>query len=64
MIKFGELYNINFAWDDETVLTVRINDDISSFDMDAIDVYDKYKDLLVEIFNENYVHLISYRREG
>lgn len=58
MIKFGELYNINFAWDDETVLTVRINDDISSFDMDAIDVYDKYKDLLVEIFNENYVHLI------
>lgn len=58
MIKFGELYNINFAWDDKTVLTVRINDDISSFDMDAIDVYDKYKDLLVEIFNENYVHLI------
>ena len=58
MIKFGELYNINFGWNDKTVLTVRINDDISSFDMYAIDVYHEYKDLLVEIFNENYVHLI------
>lgn len=50
MIKFGELYNINFGRDDKTVLTVRINDDIPSFDMIAFDVLCKYKDALVEIF--------------
>lgn len=64
MIKFGELYKINFAWDDKTVLTVRVNNDIPSFDMATIYVYKKYKDFLVLMFNQNYVHLISYRREG
>lgn len=57
MVKFGELYQINFAWDDKTVLTVRINNGVSSFDMYAIDAYHKYKDLSVELFNDNYVKL-------
>lgn len=50
MVKFGELYQINFAWVDKTVLTIRINNDVYSFDMYAIDVYHKYKDLFVEVF--------------
>lgn len=64
MIKFGELYNINFAWDDNTVLTVRVNDNITSFDMNAFDVLCKYKDSLVELFNENYVRLNVIDKEG
>ena len=58
MVKFGELYQINLAWDDNTVLKVRLNDKISSFDMEAIDVYHKFKDNLVILFNGNYVHMM------
>lgn len=63
MIKFGELYRINFAWDGKTVLTVRINDAIPSFDMTAFDVLHEYKDAVVEIFNGNYVHLSVIEKE-
>lgn len=64
MITFGELYQINFSWEDKTVLTVRVNDDITSFDMIAFDVLHKYKDSLVELFNENYVRLNVIDKEG
>lgn len=58
MVKFGELYRINFAWDDNTVLKVRIDDKIPSFDMKASDAYHKFKDHLVMVFIENYVRLM------
>lgn len=62
MIKFGDLYQINLAWDSDTILNIRLNDITSSFNMTAFEVYQKYKDMEVLSFSGNYVHLM-WRRE-
>lgn len=58
MIKFGDLYQINLAWDSDTILNVRLNDITSSFNMTAFEVYQEYKDMEVLTLCGNYVHLM------
>lgn len=58
MIKFGDLYQINLAWDSDTVLNVRLNDITSSFKMAAFEVCQEYKDMEVLFLSGNYVHLM------
>lgn len=58
MIKFGDLYQINLAWDSDTILNVRLNDITSSFKMTAFEVYQEYKDMEVLFLSGNYVHLM------
>lgn len=41
MVRFGELYQINLAWDSDTILNIRLNDITSSFNMIAFEVCQK-----------------------
>lgn len=58
MIKFGDLYQINLAWDSDTILNIRLNDRASSFKMTAFKACQEYKDMEVLLLNGNYVHLM------
>lgn len=64
MVRFGDLYKINFSWAHDTVLKVRVNDGITTLDMRVLEVLYKYKDSLVDFFIGNYVRLIVIENRG